>query len=71
VRPLAGGFYAWRASGYPMIDLQRAASGGAGGWPDPVRGRRRSRHPDVPGLDAPEAGALVIRSVREYLSEDW
>jgi hypothetical protein len=31
VRPLAGGFYAWRDSGYPMIDLERAASGSGGG----------------------------------------
>ena len=29
VRPLAGGFRAWRDLGYPMTDLKRAAREGA------------------------------------------
>jgi len=31
VRPLAGGFRAWRDLGYPMTDLKPAASEGARG----------------------------------------
>jgi rhodanese-related sulfurtransferase len=31
VRPLAGGFYAWRDLGYPLKVIERVPSGGSGG----------------------------------------
>jgi hypothetical protein len=31
VRPLAGGFYAWRDRGYPLVGLTPVAGGGVAG----------------------------------------